>query len=81
MTLHDDPSRRYADIVDRAKAVVDAVTRDDCGQMVGQVWQGGNGGLLSRETLVAVDRLRNALLLNDRYDATNAIAKAKKDRT
>lgn len=47
-------------IVD-AKALVDAVKRDECGQMVGQMWVGGNGGLLSRETLKAADKLRATL--------------------
>lgn len=45
-----------------AQKVVDQVTRDDCGQMVGQIWMGGNGGLLSRETLKAVDKLRLTLM-------------------
>ncbi|WP_375597605.1 hypothetical protein [Devosia sp. Naph2] len=46
-------------LLERAKAVVDRVTFDDSGMM----GQGGNGGLLSRETICAVDELR--LTLND----------------
>lgn len=33
---------------------------DDTGTMVGKSWVGGNGGMLSRDTLAA-DRLRMAL--------------------
>lgn len=49
------------DIRKRAKALVDAVQKDDCGMMIGQEWVGGNGGLLSRETLKAADDLRLSL--------------------
>jgi hypothetical protein len=44
-----------------AQAVVDAVTMDDSGMLVGTIWQGGNGGMLSRETLKAVDKLRKTI--------------------
>lgn len=46
------------DLLKDSQAVVDAVTMDDSGMLVGTMWQGGNGGMLSRETLKAVDRLR-----------------------
>lgn len=45
-----------------AKALVDAVQLDDTGQIVGQMWVGGNGGLLSRETLKEADKVRRLLL-------------------
>jgi len=44
-----------------AKALVDAVQRDDTGAMVGGEWRGGNGGLLSRDTLKAADGVRKEL--------------------
>ncbi len=46
----------------KAKALVDAVTLDDSGMLIGQVWVGGNGGLLSRDTIKAADELRKVLL-------------------
>jgi hypothetical protein len=42
----------------KAKALVDAVSFDDSGSMVGGQYQGGNGGLLSRETMKVADTLR-----------------------
>lgn len=45
----------------KAKALVDAVGFDDNGAMVAGRWIGGNGGLLSRETIAAADALRGEL--------------------
>lgn len=59
MTVTDSPLNQY--LVADAQAVVDAVTLDENGKMIGTMWQGGNGGLLSRDTLKAVDRLRLTL--------------------
>lgn len=50
-----------SEMLKKAKALVDAVQRDDTGSMVGNQWRGGNGGLLSRETLVAADDLRREI--------------------
>ncbi|GEM_PF-2998554 len=50
-----------AELRRRAKALVDAVTFDDCGSIVGGHLVGGNGGLLSRETIKAADALRQLL--------------------
>ena len=58
MTAPIHRSATTEQLIADAQAVVDAVTMDDSGMMVGTIWQGGNGGLLSRETLKAVDRLR-----------------------
>ena len=44
-----------------AQVLVDRVALDDSGRIVGQQYQGGNGGLLSRETLFAADALRREL--------------------
>jgi len=52
-------------VISSARALVAAVVQDDCGQMIGTQWVGGNGGLLSRETLRAADQLRLAF---DAYD-------------
>jgi len=51
-----------ATLVIDAKALVDAVQLDDTGQMVGQMWVGSNGGMLSRETLREADKVRRLLL-------------------
>ncbi len=48
-----------------SRALVAAVTSDDSGQLIGTQWVGGNGGLLSRETIRVTDQLRLAL---DAYD-------------
>lgn len=49
------------DILRKARALVDCVAFDDCGQVIGTQLVGGNGGLLSRETIKAADTLRLAL--------------------
>ncbi len=48
-------------LISLSKALVDAVAFDDCGRIIGGQLVGGNGGLLSRETIKAADRLRLAL--------------------
>lgn len=60
-----DALARVADRLDileevdrRAATVVDAVTGDDGGNLVGGKWVGGHGGLLTRDTIRAVDQLR-----------------------
>jgi len=52
-------------VVTQARALVAAVTADDSGMMLGNQWVGGNGGLLSRETLRVADPLRLALDAHD----------------
>jgi hypothetical protein len=54
----------FDEIVTLSRALVDAVTMDDSGMMVGTIWQGGNGGLLSNDTIKAADRLRRALAVH-----------------
>lgn len=44
-----------------AQALVDRIAHDDSGAIVGQHFQGGNGGMLSRETLLVADALRREL--------------------
>lgn len=44
-----------------AKELVEAINFDDNGALVGGKWMGGNGGLLSRETLRKADEVRRAL--------------------
>ena len=48
-------------VLARAENLVAAIQLDDSGQLVGNQWMGGGGGLLSRDTLKAADQLRNAL--------------------
>lgn len=50
-----------AGLLKHAQKLVDCVSHDDNGAMVGQQWVGGNGGLLSRETIIAADSLRRAI--------------------
>lgn len=45
----------------KARALLEAVDFDSNGIMVGNMRQGGNGGILSRQTLKAADDLRRAL--------------------
>ena len=49
------------DILSKARALVDAVAFDDNGKVIGTHLVGGNGGLLSRETIKTADALRLAL--------------------
>ncbi|MET3925587.1 hypothetical protein [Devosia sp. 2618] len=54
-------------VITRARTLLDAVTYDSDGIMIGHQRQGGNGGLLSRDSLKAADQLRKAL---DALDST-----------
>lgn len=49
------------ELADAGKALVDAITFDDSGAMIAGKYQGGNGGLISRETVVKADMLRRVL--------------------
>lgn len=51
-----------SDTLKAAKALLDAITFDDCGSLVGGKFVGGNGGLISRETIKQADELRRALI-------------------
>lgn len=44
-----------------AKEVVDAVSFDVNGAMIGNTWMGGNGGLVSLSTIAKTDALRRAI--------------------
>jgi len=48
-------------LMHRAKALVDAVSFDNSGAMIAGQWQGGNGGLISRETIKVADELRREI--------------------
>jgi hypothetical protein len=52
-------------VVATARALLGAVTSDDSGMLIGNQWVGGNGGLLSRDTLRVADQLRLALDAHD----------------
>lgn len=48
-------------VIARARDLLACVTYDSDGIMIGAVRQGGNGGLLSTESIRAADELRKAL--------------------
>jgi len=62
---------RADEVVGLARYLLDCVTFDDRGVMVGPIAQGGNGGLLSRETIHAAEQLRRAL---NAYDAERKLS-------
>lgn len=51
----------FIDLARAAKDLLDSVTFDDCGAMIAGKYQGGNGGLISRETIQKADILRRVL--------------------
>jgi len=53
--------RLIDELADAGKALVDAITFDESGAMVAGKYQGGNGGLISRQTIIKADQLRRAL--------------------
>lgn len=53
-----EPSAR---LLKAAKALVASISFDDSGIMLGQVQTGGNGGLISHDTLMKTDELRRAI--------------------
>jgi hypothetical protein len=54
-----------------AKGLVDGITEDECGSLVGGQWMGGHGGLLSRSTIAKADAVRTTLgLINKRLAAS-----------
>ncbi len=50
-----------AKLIKAAQELLDAISFDDNGALIGGKWMGGNGGLLSRETLAKADALRRAV--------------------
>jgi hypothetical protein len=50
-----------AELAFTAKELVDAVSFDLNGALIGGKWMGGNGGLLSTVTLAKADDVRRAL--------------------
>ncbi|WP_116654842.1 hypothetical protein [Pelagibacterium sediminicola] len=59
----------------KARALLDAVDFDNNGKMVAGVYRGGNGGLISRETIIAADELRKVLESGDyspSFDGSNS---------
>lgn len=48
------------ELVKVSRELVDSVSFDLNGNLVGGKWMGGHGGLISSETLKACDRLRKA---------------------
>lgn len=62
MTPPYEAGMRETELRKKAKALVDSVRNDDGGQLIAGQWVGGNGGLLSRETIKAADALDVELL-------------------
>ncbi|MDR3475849.1 MAG: hypothetical protein P4M09_29740 [Devosia sp.] len=50
--------RRHRELLDLAAALAASISFDDGGALVGREWRGGNGGLMSRETIKGADLLR-----------------------
>ncbi len=50
-----------AKIIIAAKSLIDSISFDDNGAMIAGKYMGGNGGLISRETLEKADALRRAI--------------------
>ena len=48
-------------LIEGSQALVDAISFDMNGAMIAGRWQGGNGGMISRETLIKADALRRAI--------------------
>lgn len=61
-------------VVDTARALMEAVTMDDSGKLIGAIYQGGNGGLLSNETIMCADEVRRMLDLWDASEAARRMA-------
>lgn len=55
----------------KAKALLEAVDFDQHGRMVAGKYVGGNGGLISRETMEAADALRKALAAGETSPSFN----------
>ena len=58
----------------KAKALLDAVDFDQHGRIVAGKYVGGNGGLISRETMEAADALRKVLVGGEQspaFDGSN----------
>lgn len=60
--MADLTSGRVEALLAKAQALVDAITFDENGAMIAGEWRGGNGGMVSRPTIVAADALRTELL-------------------
>ena len=59
--MADQPKTRLEKVIAMARQLLAAVTYDSDGIMIGGQRQGGNGGLLSIDSIKAADQLRLAL--------------------
>jgi hypothetical protein len=57
----DEAGQAIGELIHTARELVDQLSFDENGAMVGGKWMGGNGGLISRETTAKADALRRAL--------------------
>jgi hypothetical protein len=58
------------EFIAKVDALVQRVHKDEYGTQIGNVFVGGNGGMISRETLLALNELTVALdrIKNDRHE-------------
>lgn len=49
------------ELIKASKDLVDSLSFDDNGAMIAGKWIGGNGGMISRKTLIKADAVRRAL--------------------
>jgi hypothetical protein len=48
-------------VIKAAEELLESIQFDDHGMMVGHKWQGGNGGMISTNTIRKADELRRAI--------------------
>lgn len=55
------PHDPVQDLIEAATDLVESVSRDENGELIGGIWMNGHGGLLSPDTHRKADRVRRAL--------------------
>jgi hypothetical protein len=60
-TSIEDNTINIKRLVDAATALVDSLSHDEHGTMIGGKFQGGNGGLISKQTITLADEVRRAI--------------------
>lgn len=54
-------SENYAELLRLAEELVNMISRDENGELIGGQYVNGNGGLISRETNMKSDEVRRAI--------------------
>lgn len=65
-----------AELVAQAQRLVDCVTFDESGHLIGKQWIGGNGGLIGRDTLRENELLRFQIENWNKWYAGNPVRDA-----